>query len=116
MDDVGRRGPHDMGGRSAGPIDTTDHGMEFWERHANALRRTVVSNGIARVDELRRVTEDLGEHYYELAYFEKAAVAMRNVLIEKGIIDGSELDARIDEMRARYAAASEAAIEPDTDR
>src|SRR5688572_27303300 len=32
------KGPHDIGGEAAGPVDTTDHGMKFWEKQANALR------------------------------------------------------------------------------
>jgi hypothetical protein len=36
-----KMGPHDMGGDEAGPIDTVDHGMSHWEKHANAVRMTV---------------------------------------------------------------------------
>jgi hypothetical protein len=33
------KGSHDLGGEQPGSIDTTDHGMKFWERQANALSR-----------------------------------------------------------------------------
>ena len=46
------RNPADIGGEAAGPIDTVDHGMKFWEKQANALRNTpdvvcVLSGGAA---------------------------------------------------------------------
>ena len=96
------KGPHDMGGTAAGPIDTTDHGMKFWERQANALRNTLTGKKIVRVDELRRAAEDLGDRYYELAYFERTTSALRTLLLEKGLITGQELAAKMAEIRARY--------------
>src|SRR4051812_26588260 len=63
--------PHDMGGEDGGPIDTVDHGMKFWEKQANALRNTLTSRKVIRLDELRRAAEDLGERYYQLEYFER---------------------------------------------
>ena len=46
-------GPHDVGGEEAGPIDTEDHGMTHWEKHANALRMTAVAKKFGTLDELR---------------------------------------------------------------
>jgi len=70
------KGPHDLGGTAAGPIDTTDHGMKFWEKQANALRNTLSRKEIVRVDELRRAAEDLGDQYYKLAYFVRRAMVV----------------------------------------
>ena len=95
------KGPHDMGGEQAGPIDTTDHGMKFWERQANALRSTLSAKRIVRVDELRRAAEDLGDMYYKLDYFERTTSALRTVLLEKGYITESELGRKMAEVRAR---------------
>jgi hypothetical protein len=103
------RQPHDMGGLEAGPIDTVDHGMAFWERQTNALRGVVVRTGIATLDEMRRATEDLGARYHELSYWEKATVALRTVLVERGIVDDAQVETRMKEIRARYTAAQEAA-------
>ena len=64
-------GPHDLGGEEAGPIDTIDHGMSHWEKHANALRMTVTGIKLGTLDEMRRAAEDLGDRYKELSYFEK---------------------------------------------
>src|SRR5205814_8255279 len=99
------KGPHDMGGEPAGPIDTVDHGMKFWEKQANALRNTLTRRKVVRLDELRRAAEDLGERYYELEYFERTTEALRRVLIEHGFFTEAELAAKIAEVRRRYDAA-----------
>lgn len=96
-----------MGGEPAGPIDTTDHGMRFWERQANALRGTVSAHRIVRLDELRRAAEDLGEDYYKLEYFERTTTALRNLLLEKGVITAAELEAKMAQVRARFAVPDE---------
>ena len=94
-----------MGGEPAGPIDTVDHGMKFWEKQANALRNTLTRSTVVRLDELRRAAEDLGERYYELEYFERTTAALRRVLIEHGFFTEDELAAKIAEVRRRYDAA-----------
>ena len=103
------KGPHDLGGTAAGPIDTTDHGMKFWEKQANALRNTLTHKKILRVDELRRAAEDLGDQYYKLAYFERTTMALRTLLLEKGFITEAELKARMAEVRARFNVPAAAA-------
>jgi hypothetical protein len=103
------RGPHDLGGEARGPIDTTDHGMLFWEKQANALRTILTGKKIVRVDELRRAAEDLGERYYELAYFERTTSALRALLLEKGIISPADLEAKMREVRARFDVPPESA-------
>jgi len=94
--------PHDMGGEEGGPIDTADHGMKFWERQANALRNTLSSRKIVRLDEMRRAAEDLGSRYYELEYFERTTHALRTVLLEKRYFTEAELAAKMAEVRKRY--------------
>ena len=95
--------PHDMGGdEDGGAIDTADHGMKFWEKQANALRNTLTSRKLLRLDELRRAAEDLGERYYQLEYFERTTHALRQVLLEKGYFTEAELAAKMKEVRQRY--------------
>ena len=94
--------PADIGGQAAGPIDTVDHGMKFWEKQANALRNTLTSRKLVRLDELRRAAEDLGDRYYRLGYFERTTEAMRNLLLEKGVFSRDELEDKIKEIRSRY--------------
>jgi len=96
------RNPADIGGEAAGPIDPVDHGMKFWEKQANALRNTLTSGKLVRLDELRRAAEELGDRYYRLGYFERTTEAMRNLLLEKGLITRSELEEKIEEIRRRY--------------
>jgi nitrile hydratase beta subunit-like protein len=101
------KGPQDIGGQPAGPVDTTDHGMRFWERQANAFRSTVQARGITCTDELRRAAEDLGDEYNRLEYFEITTRAMRTVLLEKSIFTEQELVAKMAEIRARFDVPDE---------
>ena len=95
--------PHDMGGEDAGAIDTVDHGMKFWEKQANALRSTLTSRKVLRMDELRRAAEDLGERYEKLEYFQRTTEALRAVLLEKKFFTETELAEKIVEIRKRTA-------------
>ncbi len=101
------KGPHDIGGEAAGPVDTTDHGMQFWEKQANALRSVLSRAGIVRVDELRRAAEGLGAQYGKLAYFEVTTSALRTLLLEKGLITENELAAKMAEVRGRFSVPDE---------
>ena len=94
-----------MGGEPGGPVEPLDHGMKFWEKQANALRNTLTSRKVLRLDELRRAAEDLGEQYHQLAYFERTTSALRDVLLEKGFFTREELDAKLAEVRKRYDTA-----------
>ena len=91
-----------MGGEPGGAIDTVDHGMKFWERQANALRNTLTSRKLVRLDELRRAAEDLGDRYLQLEYFERTTHALRVVLLEHRMITEAELAAKMNEVRKRY--------------
>lgn len=94
--------PHDMGGEPGGAIDTVDHGMKFWERQANALRNTLTSRKVVRLDELRRAAEDLGDDYLKLEYSQRTTHALRVVLLEHGFFTEAELAAKMAEVRKRY--------------
>jgi hypothetical protein len=106
-DQLFNKGPHDMGGEPAGPVDTTDHGMAFWEKQANALRSTLTRLGIVKTDELRRAAESLGERYAKLAYFEVTTSALRTLLLEKGLVTERELEAKMAEIRGRFNVPDE---------
>src|SRR5215212_9820222 len=101
------RGPQDIGGDPAGPVDTVDHGMKFWERQANGLRSVLQRKKVLRTDELRRAAEDLGARYSQLEYFEITTSALRTVLLEKGLITEAELQAKMKEVRARFDVPDE---------
>jgi hypothetical protein len=99
--------PSDIGGNEAGPVDTTDHGMRFWERQANALRSTLTRKGYVKTDELRRAAEELGDRYSQLQYFEITTSALRTIVLEKGYLTEEELKAKMDEVRARFNVPDE---------
>jgi hypothetical protein len=101
------KGPQDIGGQEAGPVDTVDHGMRFWERQANGLRSVLQRAGIIKTDELRRAAEDLGPRYSELQYFEITTSALKTVLLEKGLITEEELARKMAEVRARFDVPDE---------
>jgi hypothetical protein len=101
------KGPQDIGGQEAGPVDTVDHGMKFWERQANGLRSVLQRNRILKTDELRRAAEELGPRYSELQYFEITTSALKTVLIEKGLITEEELSRKMAEVRARFDVPDE---------
>ena len=101
------KGPHDIGGEAAGPIDTTDHGTHFWERQANALRSVLSRSGVVKLDELRRAAEGLGDEYRKLAYFEVTTSALRALLLEKGLITEDELKSKMAEIRRRFDVPDE---------
>ena len=97
-----KKGAADIGGDDAGPVDTLDHGMKFWERQANGLRSVAQRIKLVTTDELRRAAEDLGDEYAKLEYFERTTSALRTVLLEKGLITERELRAKMAEVRARF--------------
>ena len=95
-------GPYDVGGEEAGPIDTEDHGMTHWEKHANALRMTAVAKKFGTLDELRRATEGLGARYYEIGYFERQTESLAIILAEKDLVADDALKARMEDIAARF--------------
>ena len=99
--------PSDIGGNEAGPVDTVDHGMRFWERQANALRSTLTRKGYVKTDELRRAAEELGDRYSQLQYFEITTSALRTIVVEKGYMTAEELEAKMKEVRARFNVPDE---------
>jgi nitrile hydratase len=103
MADTGM-GPHDVGGAEAGSIDTADHGMTHWEKHANAMRMVTTGKGtMGTLDEMRRAVEDLGERYYDIGYFERQTEASIKIMVEHGIFTQDQLDERMVEIEQRFA-------------
>ena len=94
--------PHDMGGKTADAIDTVDHGMAHWEKHANGFRMLLSAKGITRTDEMRRVAEDMGDRYYELTYFERHSESAKVILIERGILEETAIKLKVSEIRKKF--------------
>ncbi len=94
------RGPHDLGGLPAGPVDTQPHEMTFWEKQIDALNLLLAQKGLRKVDENRRYIEMLGDDAYNtLSYYERWTAALARQLIDKGVFTQDEVDAKVAEIR-----------------
>ena len=99
------RGPNDVGGLEAGPVDTQPHDLTFLEKQVDAINMLLGAKGIRRTDENRRYIEMLGHDAYNtLSYYERWTASISRLLIDKGFLTQDELDAKVAEIRARPAA------------
>tara|TARA_Y100000590_G_scaffold470759_1_gene669572 strand:- start:8715 stop:9692 length:978 start_codon:yes stop_codon:yes gene_type:complete len=80
-------GPHDVGGEKSSSISIVNEDMTYWEKYANALRIVVSSKNIITLDELRYVTEQLGDDYFKIDYFERNCLSLHNICLNKNIYD-----------------------------
>lgn len=99
------RGPHDIGGDPAGPIDISAHALEPWHKLTTAMSNTI-GGGLLKLictDETRRTREQLDQETYDAGYFERHTQSLRDLLVEKGILDGAAIDARMAEIAKRIA-------------
>ena len=107
------RGPHDVGGLPAGPVDAHAHDPTFWEKQIDGVRAVVGQKGIYRTDENRRWVESLGDDAYNsLTYYERWTAALMRGLIDKGVLTQDEIDARVKIVRERLAATGELELKP----
>jgi hypothetical protein len=96
------RGPHDIGGLEAGPVDISPHDMSVWEKQIDAMNQLLAQKGYRKTDENRRQIEMLGHDVYNtLSYYERWTAALARVLIEKGVLTQDEIDAKVAAVRAR---------------
>lgn len=99
------RGPHDIGGDPAGPIDISAHALEPWHKLTTAMSNTI-GGGLLKLictDETRRTREQLDQETYDAGYFERHTQSLRDILVEKGILDAAAIDARMAEIAKRIA-------------
>lgn len=93
---MSERRHHDMGGLEAGLIDREEHGKAPWEKRVDALMVLLGKRKLVSVDELRRGIEELGADAYDrYGYYERWMASMTNILLEKKVIEVSELGARM---------------------
>ena len=96
------RGPHDIGGLDAGPVDTAPHALDLWEKEIDAINQLLAQKRIRRTDENRAAIETLGHDAYDkLSYYERWTAALARILIDKGVLTQDEIDARLAQLRAR---------------
>jgi len=107
----GGRAVHDVGGLDLGPIDFGEHDLALWEKRVDAMLILLIGpkKGAFKIDAMRRVIEDYGEQQYDATtYYEKWVRAIRNLLLEQGIVDDAELAAALADARAAFAAEGRA--------
>ena len=98
---TGRRW-HDMGGQDAGPVDAQEHDYALWEKRVDAIRQISADKGYFTVDGLRRALEDMGEEAFEtMTYYERWMLATCQNLMAEGVFTTEELNAKMDDIRAR---------------
>lgn len=105
---AGGRAVHDVGGLEFGPIDREEHDLALWEKRTDAMLRLLVSPAkrAFTVDGMRRVIEDYGQQQYDrTTYYEKWIRAVRNLVVEQGILTREEVEARMAEIGERHAKA-----------
>jgi hypothetical protein len=96
-------GVNDIGGLPGGPIDRRDHETASWEKLIVALGTVLSRRRLRTVHESRRAIEELGDDYNRLAYFERTAQALANLLYEKGVLKRDEMAARMNTIRRKLS-------------
>lgn len=110
-----KRGAHDMGGDAAGPVDRHEHVPTLTERRIDAMMQLLRAKPreFWRTDENRRTIESLApETYRDSSYYEKWTLAMRSLLVEKGVLSEAEIAARLAEVKKRFGRAGKTAAAP----
>ena len=100
----------DLGGLEGGPIDRHEHEPTLTERRVDAMMMLMRAKPRAfwGSDENRRTIESLTPEFYEgSGYYERWVMAMRSLLIEKGKLSTEEIDAKLEEVRARHGAKAD---------
>jgi nitrile hydratase subunit beta len=96
-------GVNDIGGLPGGPIDRRHHEAANWEKVLVALGIVLARQRLRTVHQSRRAMEELGDDYKRLAYFDRTARALANLLYEKGLLNRDEVTARMDKIRRRLS-------------
>jgi hypothetical protein len=91
----------DVGGLPEGEIPREEVPQLFWEKHMIAMFNVLWSKGVFNLDEFRRTVEQTSpEGYKRSTFYGRRVDGMASLLIEKGIIDQNELQARTDHILA----------------
>jgi hypothetical protein len=98
------RGPHDLGGLDAGPIDKSQHDYQPWEKRVDAILMLLAQKGLVTNDETRFGIETLGAEQYErLTYYEKWIASVTHALVVRGSITTDELGRKMADVATRPA-------------
>ena len=104
--DFSRARSHDLGGQPAGRIDRTEHESEPWQNLVTALMYLLRDHcHSAKTDEMRRAIEDMRpEEYRRVGYFDKWAVGISTLVVEKGLMTSDEIARRVGDISTRLGA------------
>src|SRR5437588_12704305 len=98
-------GVHDMGGMHGfGPVRREEGSSPFhapWERRVFAMM-TALTRGrrTFNLDEMRRAVESIPPaQYLASVYYELRLAALRILLVEKGLVTSSEIEAMLHKLR-----------------
>jgi hypothetical protein len=102
-------GPHDVGGKAAGPVDRTEHDTAHWEWQIDAMVRLALRKGlISDFAELRDGIERLTpEDYERFSYYERWASSLAYALVARGVVSEQALADKVAAVRARQEAAGD---------
>ena len=96
---------HDRGGLPTDEtINRSDHEWADWEHLTNALVGVLRRHDIMNVDELRRGIESIPPDEYEAySYYERWSASLETILVEKGVLQVAEIDAKVVELNDRWS-------------
>lgn len=99
--------PHDRGGLPAeGPLERREHDLADWELLTESLSFVLNKRGLRSSHESRRAQEELPDELYaSLQYYERWAVALEDILVERKVLTRTEIDARAADLEARWGQA-----------
>jgi Nitrile hydratase beta subunit len=89
-----------MGGLPAGRVQPTDHELETYAKRAQAVMALLRDprRSMARLDEMRRNTEDLEDRYLDISYDDRVVHSTAQILIQRGILSIDELGQKMSEL------------------
>ena len=99
-----QRKVNDVGGMPGARIDHEEHDPTFYEKRIDAMLMLLTSPKIHAfsVDALRRaIEENTADDYAKRGYYEKWLKAIRQLLVEQGILSDAEISERIDAIKKR---------------
>ena len=102
------RGVHDLGGQPAGPVDLAEHERTFFDQRVDAMMRLLAHpvHGHYTVDAMRRAIESLPrDEYFGLGSYERWVRAIRQLVVEKGLLTEDEIKRRLAALQAEARAS-----------
>jgi nitrile hydratase subunit beta len=108
-------GIHDLGGMHGfGPVVREEDEPPFharWEAAVVAIMRATRGDGLYSIDEFRHAIERMDPaHYLSSSYYEHWLDGIARLLVEKGVVEGRELEARTAFFRERSDAPGSSAV------